>query len=218
MSLSLRHAIALSLSWFASPAAADDADGPSRAHDAETVAFVVPDLTVLTTDPVLGVASSGFGWRDDAIRHDTRFHRGADYRAPRGTAVYAAATGTVVQCQRHRGYGRMIDIDHGDGVLTRYGHLQTIGVKLGQRVESGQWIGAVGSSGRATGPHLHFEVRLDGRAVSPEVAIRIGQLAAREPPDVVWAAAQALLPETQNHSISPLDPPRHRRHRRPRNT
>ncbi len=194
-----------------------EADDAPAADEAAGPGFRLPDLSILTGEPVRGIASSGFGWRDDPIRHRRRFHRGGDYRAARGTPVYAAAGGEVVFSGRRGGYGRSIDILHGDGVLTRYAHLSKLLVKRGERVTVDQRIGDVGATGRATGAHLHFEVRIDGRAVDPTLAVRIGRLQRTAPADVVNAAAVDLAPEAQERSVSTLDPPRphHAKRRRP---
>ncbi len=157
------------------------------------------DLRPLTSSPVPGVESSGFGWREDPFHRRSKFHKGMDFRAPRGTSVFAAGTGVVVFAGRKGGYGNAIFIDHGDGVITRYGHLRKIHVATGAKVSGGARVGEVGSTGRATGPHLHFEVRLDGRAVNPQVAMSVASL---QRTDVLAgrAAASALAPEVQERS------------------
>lgn len=126
--------------------------------------------------PLLGSpsTSSGFGNRNDPFNGRTAFHSGLDFRAPAGTEVLAAGTGRVVFAGRSGGYGNMIDIEHGDGLVTRYGHLSQIGVRVGQLVAVGDIIGAVGSTGRSTGAHLHFEVRRDDEAVDPGVFLSAG--------------------------------------------
>ena len=156
----------------------------------------IPDLTILTTDPVANTESSGFGWRDDPMRHDRRYHRGADFRAKPGTPVLAAGDGVVVFAGRQNGYGNVVYVDHGGGVITRYAHLRRIETRKDMTVTAGERIGQVGSTGRATGPHLHFEVRLDGRAVDPVTAMTVGELE-REQPDAGHLAAFALVPEIQ---------------------
>ena len=171
----------------------------------------LPNLGLLVAEPVRGVESSGFGWRDDPIRHRRRFHRGNDFRADRGTPVYAAGAGTVIWCSRRGGYGRSIDIRHADGLVTRYGHLSKILVTRGQQVDADAEIGLVGSTGRATGPHLHFEVRIHDRAVDPQIAVHVGELQRHGTPKEIATAAIALRPETQAASVSTLDPPRARR-------
>ena len=157
-----------------------------------------PDLTVLTTDPIPGTESSGFGWRDDPFRHVTRFHSGTDFRADPGTPVLAAGDGVVVFAGRQGGYGNVIYIDHGGGVVTRYAHLREIETRKDATVSAGDRIGQVGSTGRATGPHLHFEVRLDGRAVDPVTAMTVATLE-RDAPAAGRLAAFALVPELQAH-------------------
>jgi murein DD-endopeptidase MepM/ murein hydrolase activator NlpD len=95
-------------------------------------------------------------------------HAGIDLSGPVGTPIYATAEGIVSEAAWNSGgYGRLIKIDHGRGIETRYGHLSVIGVAPGQRVTRGQIIGRMGSTGRSTGSHLHYEVRIDGRAVNP---------------------------------------------------
>jgi murein DD-endopeptidase MepM/ murein hydrolase activator NlpD len=171
--------------------------------------LVIPDLTVLSIEPVAHAESSGFGWRDDPIRHTRRFHSGTDFRGKPGTAVLAAGDGVVVFCGRLGGYGNAIDIDHGGGVLTRYAHLRRIEAIKGAAITAGATIGRVGSTGRATGPHLHFEVRLDGSPVSPITAMSVAALQ-RESPEAGRLAALALTPELQSVAESEVDPPRQR--------
>lgn len=160
------------------------------------------DLTKLAASPVPGVESSGFGWRADPINNRRKFHKGTDFRAPRGTAVYAAGAGVVTFAGRMGGYGNVVFIDHGNGVITRYGHMRRIGTKREAQVVAGAQIGEVGSTGRATGPHLHFEVRLDGRAVNPSVAMSLAALQ-RTDPVAARAAASSLAPEVQAVSADP---------------
>lgn len=169
----------------------------------------IPDLAVLTTEPVANTESSGFGWRDDPIRHRPKFHSGTDFRGKRGTPVLAAGDGVVVFAGRRGGYGNVIDVDHGGGVITRYAHLRRIEAKRDAAVVAGEQIGQLGSTGRATGPHLHFEVRLDGRPVDPVTAMSVAELA-RESAELGRIAAFALSPEVQAEASSRLDPPRQR--------
>jgi len=112
--------------------------------------------------PVVGAVTSPFGARWGG------FHPGIDIAAGYGTPVDAAAPGRVVRAGWYGGYGNCVDIDHGDGVVTRYGHLSRIAVEEGEQVIKGQLVGYVGSTGFATGPHLHFEVRINGNPVNPE--------------------------------------------------
>jgi murein DD-endopeptidase MepM/ murein hydrolase activator NlpD len=117
--------------------------------------------------PADGWFSHGYGWRKDPFTGKRQFHRGVDIVNDYGAKVVAPADGTVSRTMRLADYGRMIDLDHGYGYVTRYGHLSEILVKSGQRVKRGQVIGKIGSTGRSTGPHLHYEVFRDGRRVNP---------------------------------------------------
>jgi murein DD-endopeptidase MepM/ murein hydrolase activator NlpD len=117
--------------------------------------------------PVTGTITSPFGWRSNPFGGSPEFHQGLDIAAPTGTTVTAAAAGTVIMAQWYGGYGNYILIDHGGGYSTGYGHLSAIYVSNGQSVSRGQAIGAVGSTGQSTGPHLHFEIRIAGKPVDP---------------------------------------------------
>jgi murein DD-endopeptidase MepM/ murein hydrolase activator NlpD len=126
--------------------------------------------------PVIGEVefTSGFGVRSDPFLGRPAMHTGLDFRAAMGDPVRATANGKVVSAGWSGGYGRMIEVDHGNGLATRYGHLSDIGVKIGDVVKIGQVIGEVGSTGRSTGPHLHYETRIDGEAVDPQKFLRAG--------------------------------------------
>jgi murein DD-endopeptidase MepM/ murein hydrolase activator NlpD len=124
--------------------------------------------TALTIQPVDGAITSPFGARLDPLDGDLRGHAGLDLRAPAGSPARAAGAGTVVRAEAAGGYGNLVVVDHGGGLETRYAHLAHIDVEPGQRIEAGQSLGLVGATGRTTGPHLHFEVRRDGRAIDPE--------------------------------------------------
>jgi murein DD-endopeptidase MepM/ murein hydrolase activator NlpD len=126
--------------------------------------------------PVIGEVefTSGFGVRSDPFLGRPAMHTGLDFRASMGDPVRATANGKVVSAGWSGGYGRMIEIDHGNGLATRYGHLSEIGVKIGDTIKIGQVIGEVGSTGRSTGPHLHYETRIDGEAVDPQKFLRAG--------------------------------------------
>lgn len=119
--------------------------------------------------------SSTYGVRPDPFLGRTALHAGVDYALPQGTPVTASAPGKVVRAGRAGGYGNMVEIDHGRGITTRYGHMSRIDVRVGQRVTKGAPIGTVGSTGRSTGPHLHYEIRRGGKAVDPERFFRIGE-------------------------------------------
>lgn len=111
--------------------------------------------------------ASGYGIRIDPIYKTTKFHSGMDFSANPGTDVYATGNGTVVSAGWETAYGNTIEINHGFGYRTRYAHLQSIKVKVGQKVVRGEVIGGVGSSGKSTGPHLHYEVVVKGEKVNP---------------------------------------------------
>jgi len=117
--------------------------------------------------PVSGFFSDGFGWRKDPITGQRAFHEGMDIVAETGTAVRAPADGIVVAAGRNSSYGKAVDLSHGYGLGTRFGHLSFISVRPGDRVKRGDIIGRVGSTGRSTGPHLHYEVFKEGRQVNP---------------------------------------------------
>jgi murein DD-endopeptidase MepM/ murein hydrolase activator NlpD len=140
--------------------------------------------------PVEGRVGSSFGEREDPINGEGAFHSGLDIEAPDGTPVRAAADGNVTDAAMNGGYGREIILDHGHDVLTVYGHLSAMAVVPGQHVIRGQVIGYVGHSGRATGPHLHYEVRVHNVPVNPHKYLRTTyeQIAFSDPGN---AAAQA---------------------------
>jgi murein DD-endopeptidase MepM/ murein hydrolase activator NlpD len=117
--------------------------------------------------PAHGWLSSSVGRRTDPITGGDDYHQGLDISADHGSPVYATADGTVVTASREGAYGNLVTIDHGYGLETRYGHLSKYDVKSGAKVKRGQVIGRVGATGRATGPHLHYEVRVNGRLLNP---------------------------------------------------
>lgn len=118
--------------------------------------------------PVMGTLRSGVGMRGNPFGGGgTEYHKGQDIAAPMGTPVIATADGTIIVAGWQRGYGWVVYIDHGSGITTRYGHLSRIDVELGQTIRRGEQLGLVGSTGRSTGPHLHYEVRINGTPVSP---------------------------------------------------
>lgn len=119
--------------------------------------------------------TSDFGKRNDPINKRRAMHEGVDLKAPLRSPVAATAPGTVVFAGRKGSYGRLVEIDHGLGVRTRYGHLAAIGVRVGQRVAGGQRIGLLGSSGRSTGPHLHYEIRVDDKPHNPAGFLKAGK-------------------------------------------
>ena len=119
--------------------------------------------------------SSGFGTRKDPLLGMLAHHSGIDFRAAPGFPIRATGTGTVVKAGWTGGYGRMVEIDHGNGITTRYAHMSRISVKEGASVTRGSVLGAVGSSGRSTGPHLHYEVRRNGKALNPVRFLKAGK-------------------------------------------
>lgn len=119
-----------------------------------------------------GAFTSDYGWRIDPFTGRQAFHEGIDFMAQMGTAVLAAAAGVVIASERHPQYGNMIDIDHGNGLVTRYAHCSKRLVQVGDVVMKGAKIGEVGMSGRVTGPHLHFEVRHHGTPQNPARFLR----------------------------------------------
>jgi murein DD-endopeptidase MepM/ murein hydrolase activator NlpD len=117
--------------------------------------------------PLSGTITSPFGWRSNPFGGAPEFHQGLDIAAPIGTTITAAAGGTVIMAQWYGGYGNYILIDDGGGYSTGYGHLSAFYVSAGQQVKQGQAIGAVGCTGECTGPHVHFEIRINGKPVDP---------------------------------------------------
>ena len=111
--------------------------------------------------------SSGFGYRADPFTGGAAFHAGLDFKGPVGAPIYAAAKGVISFAGQRQGYGNCIEVSHGNGLTTRYAHMSAFRARLGQPVDAGHVIGAIGNTGRSTGPHLHFEVRLDDRPLNP---------------------------------------------------
>ena len=128
--------------------------------------------------------TSNFGYRRDPFNGRAARHPGIDFRGPLGSAIFAAAPGKVVYAGWRGGYGRLVEIRHDNGLVTRYAHLRRIDTKVGDAVEAGETIGGLGSSGRSTGPHLHFEVRINGKAVNPRPFLETA-------PDVLKEARRA---------------------------
>lgn len=119
--------------------------------------------------------SSSFGIRRDPLLRKPAMHAGIDFRTPSGTPILSTGAGTVIRAGWNGGYGRMVEIDHGGGLTTRYAHMSRLRVSEGQTVETGTVIGEAGSSGRSTGPHLHYEIRRNGKAIDPVRLIRAGK-------------------------------------------
>ena len=151
-------------------------DGELAELEARLLEKKVRDRLLPTTLPVAGAAlGSAFGFRNDPIAGLRAMHEGLDFNAPPGTPVVAAADGVVTAADYAPDYGNVIDIDHGGGLTSRYAHLSRMQVQPGQLVRRGETIGAVGNTGRSTGPHLHFEVRMLGAPQNPALLLKLGK-------------------------------------------
>jgi len=133
-------------------------------------------VSIPVRKPILGEGEivSGFGERIDPFLSRPAMHTGLDFRAEIGDPILVTANGTVTAAGWSGGYGNMVEVDHGNGFATRYGHMFEIDVKVGQQVKIGQSLGKVGTTGRSTGPHLHYETRIDGEAVDPQKFLSAG--------------------------------------------
>lgn len=150
-------------SWSALDAVDTQAPGATT-----TPTFERPTVSVPSRMPLSGSRmTSSYGMRDHPVLRQRRRHNGVDLAAPTGTPVYATADGIIGRADWFSSYGLYISIDHGADLETRYAHLSRLAVAAGDRVQKGDLIGYVGSTGRSTGPHLHYEVRVDGVAVNP---------------------------------------------------
>jgi murein DD-endopeptidase MepM/ murein hydrolase activator NlpD len=134
----------------------------SRLFESRLTALMVPN-----GKPVDGPVSSGFGFRSDPFTGRTALHTGLDFPAENGATIMAAAGGVVKTAERHPAYGNMVEIDHGNGLVTRYAHASRLLARVGDLVRRGQTVAEVGSTGRSTGPHLHFEVLVHGVHQNP---------------------------------------------------
>jgi murein DD-endopeptidase MepM/ murein hydrolase activator NlpD len=144
-------------------------------QQAEVMRRIVGGLPLARPMPHEFEITSGFGARSDPFTRGLAMHTGVDFRASAGTPVRATAAGKVIEAGYAGGYGNMVEIDHGNGLTTRYAHMSSIGVDVGDTVAKGDVLGRVGSTGRSTGPHLHYETRIDGEAADPLRFIRAGQ-------------------------------------------
>ena len=143
----------------------------SRLFDQKIKNSMVP-----TQEPVIGgVLGSAFGWRIDPVNGRSALHTGLDFPAESGTPIRAAAGGVVVTQEVHSGYGNLVEVDHGNNLVTRYAHASRVMVKQGDLVKGGQIIAEVGNSGRSTGPHLHFEVLVEGVYQDPKKFLDAGK-------------------------------------------
>ena len=119
--------------------------------------------------------ASSYGWRVDPFTGQRAMHEGIDFPAEVGTPIHAAAAGVIITAERQPEYGNVVEVDHGKGLVTRYAHASKVSVVVGAFVKRGQKIGETGTTGRSTGPHLHFEVRLDGMPQNPDRFLRLAQ-------------------------------------------
>lgn len=143
-------------------------NGGFISSDGDIVAAPQTHVSIPSLVPVHDArVTSPFGMRWHPILGIRRMHDGIDLAAPRGTPVYATANGRVAMAQRFGGYGNFVELEHGGDLETRYGHLSSYTVHVGEEVHKGELIGYVGSTGLSTGPHLHYEVRVDGKPVNP---------------------------------------------------
>ena len=126
--------------------------------------------------PVSGRISSPFGKRIDPVNKKKAIHEGVDIKGKRGDRIVTTAGGKVIKAMKNGGYGNYVEIDHGNGYVTAYGHMQNYLVRRGERVEQGQVIGQVGSSGRSTGPHLHYEIRYKKKPINPDKFMKIAEM------------------------------------------
>jgi murein DD-endopeptidase MepM/ murein hydrolase activator NlpD len=131
--------------------------------------------------PVQGTITSRFGKRKDPVNKKKGFHTGVDFRGKRGEKIYATADGIVQKAFVNGGYGKYLSIGHGNGYTTNFAHLQTFLVKKGARVERGRLIGLVGNTGRSTGPHLHYEIKLDKKPINPQKFMKFANLLESNP-------------------------------------
>ena len=126
--------------------------------------------------PVSGRISSPFGKRLDPVNNKKAIHEGVDIKGTRGDRIIATAGGKVIKAMKNGGYGNYVEIDHGNGYVTAYAHMQNYLVKKGETVKQGQVIGQVGSTGRSTGPHLHYEIRLNQKPIDPEKFMKVADI------------------------------------------
>ena len=150
---------------------AEIADGMKEVHNTlyqeSKVREAVADLPLAKPMANITGISSFFGYRKDPLRLSMAFHGGIDFKGVYGEPVLTTSNGTVTWAGAHGPYGNLVEIIHDNGVSTRYGHMKSVNVSLGQKISRGDVIGWMGSTGRSTGPHLHYETRVDGRVIDP---------------------------------------------------
>ncbi len=160
----------------------------------------IKKLMVPTQQPVIGgVLGSSFGWRIDPVNGQSALHTGLDFPASNGTPILAAAGGVVVTQEYHPAYGNMVEIDHGKDLVTRYAHASRVLVKKGDLIKRGQKIAEVGSTGRSTGSHLHFEVLVQGVFQDPQKFLLAGQ---KLPNGQILATSSQNTPQVSQTALS----------------
>ena len=169
----------------------------------------IKKLMVPTQEPVIGGnLGSIFGWRIDPITGVAALHTGLDFPAEPGTPIYSAAGGMVVVQEFHPQYGNMIEVDHGNNLITRYAHSSKVYVKKGDLIKRGQRIADVGSSGRSTGPHLHFEVLVQGIPQDPQKFLNAGRDLAKPQLATLAGSTANVTHNSQGHATSGVTPQR----------
>ncbi len=168
--------------------------------------FAKTEIAIPSINPVdLMTLSSGFGARRAPMRGASHNHKGLDIRGAVGTPIYATANAIVGRAQWVNGYGKYVELEHGNSIETRYGHMSALNVVAGQRVRKGDVIGYMGSTGRSTGSHLHYEIRIGGDAVNPSSFLAATQITEQQPvqtasqlpnqtPNLLLAAKQVVTP------------------------
>ncbi len=146
----------------------------ARLEQADTLFLVSQQYPVRRPLPAANRITSPYGSRTDPIHRRQSFHSGIDIRAPSGFPVRATAAGIVISAGNAGNYGLRVEVSHGDGLITRYAHMSAIDVREGQRIAAGDIVGKVGSTGRSTGPHLHYEIRRAGNTIDPMRMVRAG--------------------------------------------
>lgn len=160
----------------------------------------IKKLMIPTQQPVVGgISGSSFGWRIDPVNGQSALHTGLDFPSSQGTPILAAAGGVVVAQEYHPAYGNMVEVDHGNDLVTRYAHASKVLVKKGDVVKRGQKIAEVGSTGRSTGSHLHFEVLVQGVFQDPQKFLTAGQ---------TTTSGQMTASASSNAAIPPVQPGR----------
>ena len=159
------------------------------AEDKEKMLTAIPAIQPIKNEDLTRMAS-GYGWRSDPFTKARKKHKGMDFTSPKGTPIYATGNGKVIRADnRSSGYGKHVRIDHGFGYITLYAHMSKYNVKKGKKIKRGDLIGFVGSTGRSKAPHLHYEVRYNGRAVNP-INFYYGDLSPEEFQEMLKTASQ----------------------------